>query len=601
MATAAPQPQPESVMSENQPQGHQPGLEEDCTFHCYSEIAIQPASTTSQPSSDQVNDSPRQIEIHPYAEIAVPSTNPPDLTEAIPCQDSSLDENPSSTGSAVRSKSVAIDVQQMGNNSLPETPTIATTTEPEPTLSDPIVSPYAEVSILPASAQPNLTAVEEGTEEVRAKGDNLCPEIPSIVLTEPPIMEDDINPYAEITIQPQPTTACAITNENTHEHSMDLTDLDQSKRRLSLDPRHFYTSSNTTPTPPEIQQEAAELSLSENRGRRRLSLGARLFLKSTASSGQRSGAGRRRLSLGVRSYHRAATAATVENDRESTDFVDLLTSLRSSGVSFQTDNSAGPKLRKKVMEVEVCRGDSLHTRRRMTVGARFFHRPLLTTDKTEGSPDGGSRRRRMSIGARFSRKATVASDTGSSRKTSIRRRLSIGARLLRATHSSPARSHGSGSRLGLGARFFRQFAAVPEDSSCSTADGGKTPSDGATISETKKTSRIMNLGTRLLHKLRTHDEPLRSTASSMLNISTGSTPTHHEEKTSTSGSEQDRAELTELLAILRSSGVSFPTNRILEARQRARSLPPPPPPPPPLSDSDSSDCHSESSVTSDND
>ena len=538
-----------------------------------------------QPSSD---DGFSQVEIHPYAEIAFrPSTAQPDLTATVPCQESSVDAETSSTGTAALPNSVGADVH---NSSQSESLTLTPTTSP------PKVTPYAEVSILPTTAQPNLTAVEEEPGEA---GDCPCPRDPSTAPLESPVTEDniqhhDINPYAEITIQPQPTIfiTSSSTPVNNTDHSMDPTattdDVGQSRRRMSLDPRHFYSSSSVTST---TETKEVQASLTGNRSRRRLSLGARLFLKTTSgtqSSSRRSGAVRRRLSLGIRNYHRAAPSPGGENDKQSGDLVDLLAGLRSSGVSFQTDNPAGPRLRKKVIEVELHRSGSFHGRRRMTMGAQLFRRPVLTTDENESSADSGSRRRRMSVGVRFLRRAVTSDNAGATSDTNTRRRrMSLGARLFSNRHRSRAKSE-AGRRLG---RFLQKFETVSEDSS--SVAGGETLNDGAvTDSETKKSGRRMSLGARLLHKLKPPDAPSRSTASSMLSMNVESTQTYHEEEaTSSSGSELDSAELTELLEILRSSGVSFSTNRILEARQRARS--PPPPPPPPLrvrSENDLRDC-----------
>ena len=529
-----------------------------------------------QPSSD---DGFSQVEIHRYTEIAFrPSTAQPDLTATVPCQESSVDAETSSTGTAALPNSVGADVH---NSSQSESLTLTT--------SPPKVTPYAEVSILPTTAQPNLTAVEE------EPGDCPCPRDPFTAPPESPIMEDniqhhDINPYAEITIQPQPTifitSSTPVTNTD---HSMDPTattdDVGQSRRRMSLNPRHFYSSSSVTSTP---ETKEVQANLTGNRSRRRLSLGARLFLKTTPgtqSSSQRSGAVRRRLSLGIRNYHRAAPSPGGENDKQSGDLVDLLTGLRSNGVSFQTDNPAGPRLRKNVTEVELGRGGSFHGRRRMTMGAQLFRRPLLTT---ESSTDGGSRRRRMSVGARFLRRAVASDTAGATSDTNTRRRrMSLGARLFSNRHRSRTKSE-AGHRLG---RFLQKVQTVSEDSS--SVAGGETINDGAvTDSEAKKSGRRMSLGARLLHKLKPPGAPSRSAASSMLSMNVESTKTcHEEEATSSSGSELDSSVLTELLEILRSSGVSFSTNRILEARERARS--PPPPPPPPLrvrSENDLRDC-----------
>ena len=505
----------------------------DSLLRPYSEFTIHPTSVTaSLPTLTSVDSCPQPIEIHPYAEVVVPpNTALPDLAT---------------------------------NENL----TSATAAQPPPTPNAPKVVPYAEVSILPTTAQPNLA--EDSSEGIGNSGP--CGEIstaPSITEPRPPIVE--INPYAEITIEPQPPTiTSSLIDNNDDGHSMDPTTSGDDKghsRRMSLDPRLLHSTSTT-----DTQEEVVETKSGNRRGRR-LSLGARLFLKSNAGTqGSAGGVGRRRLSLGLRSYHRAKPSAA-EEENEPTDLAHLLASFRSSGVSFPTNNNPGPRLRKTVVEEELNRGSSFRSRRRrMTVGARFFQRP--TTEIQSSTDSGVDRQRRMSVGARFLRRTAVAGGSQvptASSETGTRRRMSIRARLVRTTHNSRRRV---GSKVS---RFFRQFSAIPESSA--TGDSGAPNNDDRSTvgSEGERGGRRMSLGARLLQKLTFHEESPSSTSNSSLSIDLDPAQLYHEETTSaSSGAEQASVDLADLLDILRASGVSFQTNRILESRERVRAIPRPP-------------------------
>ena len=497
----------------------------------------------------------------------------------------------------LQSTVVADDAQQVEadvGNSSSEVLTSATADQPEPDSSALKVNPYAEIAIVSTTARPNSTTMDSIAGIMTGSNPNAPISAESTTAqSEPDVVEGtarqyDINPYAEITLQFPPEIASSAPPHcgGNEPHCTDPTELNS--RRMSLDPQIVQapaTTANDENTLTAVKEEGFSERIS-NPSRRRLSLGARMFLRSTTVSGgargsvSRTGVGRRRLTLGLRHFQRATTEAESNDEKNtSVDKADLLANLRSSGVSFPTGN---PKLRKKVVEeVEQHRSDSAgsRTRRRaMTVGAQFFHRPLATTrdDRLQSSTDdtdgSGSRRsRRMTIGARFLHRITTSdgkqASEASTSEPHIRRRGSLAARLFQSRHSSMSRR---GTLRSLGTRFRNQFSAIPEDNVSSHSREGETQQEES-CSEPESRSRRLNFGARLLQRLTAHQESSAPTSNEQndevpLTTNEGSIQSCSDETASyTSSLDQSPAEI---LDTLRSSGIYFPTNRILQSRAR---------------------------------
>ena len=313
---------------------------------------------------------------------------------------------------------------------------------------------------------------------------------------------------------------------------------------------------------------------SGNRSRRRLRLGARLFLKSTAGSegtGLRSsvsrsgGIARRRLTLGLRNFRRERASGAESAEESSPNTTDLLASLRSSGVSFQTNN---PGLRKTVAEMEPRLSSDLgrRTRRRaMSVGARFFHRPLSESSNDSGRAERG--RRRMSVGARFLHTVTGGTHTSGATTSEPRSqlRMSIRARIFRNSQS-PTTSR-SGRITNLKARFFKQpFSTIPEDGPAAVSGGEVGQSEAPCRGEDGRSKRRMSFGARLLQRFTIHEESPNPPPPPP-------PPDPCDEdscSTSSFSSEDSFSDSEEVLYTLKASGVVFPTNSLLESRERRR-------------------------------
>jgi hypothetical protein len=428
------------------------------------------------------------------------------------------------------------------------------TTQLEPVSEDvPKINPYAEIAIDPGFAEPLLAAVGD---DMQPKGSNPYAEILVQTTTSEPITDSDTenhesNPCRDVVHRLRAIAGSSSADDHPTVQPFEAADhKPHSKRRMSLDPR--VLQSTGTGNHKETEVEFSQLD--GLRSKSRLGLGARLFLKSlTAGSGTQGSKASRRLSLGIQSCHRVAPA---DGNGES-DAVDLLASLRSSGVSFPTNNT--PRLRKRVAEAEV---HVTHSRRRMSVGARFFRR-TVPTDEHQTATDGGHRRRRMSVGARFLHRSTAAgavqNSAADSKPHSLRRRMSMGARIFKRTpstsgvtqsrrmsvgaklfrKSSTTTSTGDSEvtkrRMSAGARLFQQIpATIPEDG---VETGGAAVAGGGT----PRRSWRKSLGALLLSKLTIHEE------------------NESPEGAASGDNDTEANERAALLATLRSTGVSFPT------------------------------------------
>ena len=543
MATAATQPQCEVETVEVCQ-----CKSEDVQIRPYAVVFIHPTGLTGvQPSLTA-----HQTESHSDTQIAVSPT-----TDVQPEDEVAQSKESTTT-------TVTDDAQQV--ESTPSlTPTATVQLE---SLTAQTVNPYAEISIIPATAQPNL----ENDGRITT-GTNPYSEItiePANAQPEPAVMGDstqdhDINPYARITFQPPPEIASS-TPENCEDTSVDPTTTTRT-RRMSLDPQSLEATGTA-------ENDEGVGNRSGNRSRRRLRLGARLFLKSTAGSegtGLRSsvsksgGIGRRRLTLGLRNFRRERASGAESAEESSPNTTDLLASLRSSGVSFQTNN---PGLRKTVAEMEPRLSSDLgrRTRRRaMSVGARFFHRPLSESSTDSGRAERG--RRRMSVGARFLHTVTGGTHTSGATTSEPRSqlRMSIRARIFRNSQS-PTTSR-SGRITNLKARFFKQpFSTIPEDSPAAVSGGEVGQSEAPCRGEDGRSKRRMSFGARLLQRFTIHEESPNPPPPPP-------PPDPCDEdscSTSSFSSEDSFSDSEEVLYTLRASGVVFPTNSLLESRERRR-------------------------------
>lgn len=489
----------------------------------YSKIAIQSFSASTHQESQSPPPSHDYKEICPYAQIKIPSTI------AISRSDHIVNTSDKTSSPTASDRVTDRESLQPGNSSLGLE---ALHSVPLSKL-DEVINPYAEITIKPIAqigCSPVLT----------------LPPIPLKPQEHGDYEDSIINPYAQIKILPlKQTTPKSPSGDPLQINSMDLAYGKDSGTQLTVDPQDMKD-------------------VESNYSRRRYSEGASLFLRATSDRESPLDVvpgDRRRLSLHT---YKMQSVDGGQNKRSEPGFTEILADLRSSGVSFTTHN---PPPRKKETETErqPRRSNSFSRRRRMTVGAHFLHRAHGKQD----SIDSSNRGRKMSIGARFMGKAfgSRAPRPAAEPGTTGRRRMSIGARVWHRTRKG----------LKTSRLFKRDFPSIPK----AEPSHGSEEREGRSLEKQNKggwKGSTWSLGAQLLQRLTFKKERSSSPTPppQTQDVEANTECYYHEETASVCSGEPGDLE-TIFLEVLKSSGISFPTNKILEAREIFRAIPKPPP------------------------